>query len=57
MAVKEKVDRKEKFYSGWGKNVLYEDSSGHGTTIAGIIGALDNEEGISEIHFCFMTNK
>lgn len=31
-------------------NVLYEDFSGHGTAIAGIIAALDNEEGISGIN-------
>jgi len=30
--------------------VLYEDISGHGTAVAGIIGALDNEEGITGIN-------
>ncbi len=31
-------------------NVLYEDPSGHGTAIAGIIAALDNDEGITGIN-------
>ena len=31
-------------------NVLYEDPTGHGTAIAGIIAALDNEEGITGIN-------
>lgn len=30
--------------------VLYEDPSGHGTAVAGIIGALDNEEGITGVN-------
>lgn len=30
--------------------VLYEDISGHGTAVAGIVGALDNEEGITGIN-------
>lgn len=43
------VERKN-FIPDGGKNVLYEDPSGHGTAIAGIIGALENEEGISGIN-------
>lgn len=31
-------------------NIMYEDPSGHGTAIAGIIAALDNEEGITGIN-------
>ena len=31
-------------------NVLYEDMSGHGTAIAGLIAAMDNEEGITGIN-------
>lgn len=31
-------------------SVLYEDLSGHGTAVAGIIAALDNEEGITGIN-------
>lgn len=31
-------------------SILYEDISGHGTAIAGLIGAIDNEEGITGIN-------
>lgn len=31
-------------------SILYDDGNGHGTGIAGIIGALDNEEGITGIN-------
>lgn len=34
------------------RSVLYEDLSGHGTAVAGIIAALDNEEGITGINPC-----
>lgn len=32
------------------RSVLYEDPTGHGTAVAGIIGALDNEEGITGVN-------
>lgn len=31
-------------------NILYEDATGHGTAVAGIVGALDNEEGITGVN-------
>ena len=31
-------------------NVMFDDATGHGTGVAGIIGAQDNEEGIRGIH-------
>jgi len=31
-------------------NILYEDPSGHGTAVAGIIAALDNDEGVAGIN-------
>lgn len=32
------------------RSILYEDPSGHGTAVAGIIGALDNDEGITGVN-------
>ncbi len=32
------------------RSVLYEDPTGHGTAVAGIIGALDNEEGVTGVN-------
>lgn len=44
------VIMRKNFIPGDDCSVLYEDPAGHGTAIAGIIAALDNEEGITGIN-------
>ncbi len=41
---------RKNFIPGEERSVLYEDMSGHGTAVAGIIAALDNDEGITGIN-------
>ncbi len=44
------VAARKNFIPGEERSVLYEDMSGHGTAVAGIIAALDNDEGITGIN-------
>ena len=41
---------RKNFIEGDECNLLYEDFSGHGTAVAGLIGAFDNEEGITGVN-------